>query len=96
VFQQAKTVHALDRAATLIGRSGGIDPHFLDLGIVGGEWSASCPGRFILQERGLGNHYIGGWVGPRAGLNTVEERRISSLPQIQLALDCTSLSLLIN
>jgi hypothetical protein len=33
----------------------------------GGEWSASRPGR---GERTPGTHCIGGWVGPRAGLDT--------------------------
>jgi hypothetical protein len=27
-----------------------VDPRFLDLGISGGEFSASWPGRFVLQE----------------------------------------------
>jgi hypothetical protein len=42
---------------------------------VGGEWSASRPGRFT-SERGPGTHWIGGWVGPRAGLDAVEKRKI--------------------
>jgi hypothetical protein len=37
----------------------------------GGEWSALLPGRFTHGERNPGTHWIGGWVGPRAGLNTV-------------------------
>jgi hypothetical protein len=32
----------------------------------GGEWSASRPVRFT-----PGTHLIGGWVGPRAGLDAV-------------------------
>jgi hypothetical protein len=35
---------------------------------VGGEWSASSPGRFNPGERASVNHWIGGWVDPRAGL----------------------------
>jgi hypothetical protein len=36
-----------------------------------GEWSASRPGRaFIPGERTPGTHCTGGWVGPRAGLDT--------------------------
>jgi hypothetical protein len=31
-----------------------------------------------LQERAPGAHRIGGWVGPRAGLNTVEKKKIPS------------------
>jgi hypothetical protein len=34
----------------------------------GGEWSASCPGRFT-----PGTHWIRGWVDPRAGLVDVEK-----------------------
>jgi len=37
----------------------------------GGEWSASCPGHFTHRERAPGTHWIGGWVGPRVGLDTV-------------------------
>jgi hypothetical protein len=37
----------------------------------GGEWSASRPGRaFTPGERTPGTHWRGGWVGPRAGLDT--------------------------
>jgi hypothetical protein len=42
----------------------------------GGEWSASHPGRFTPRERAAGTHWIGGWVGPRAGLDAVVERKI--------------------
>jgi hypothetical protein len=36
----------------------------------GGEWTASCPGRFT-----PGTHWIGGWVDPRAGLDAVAKRK---------------------
>jgi hypothetical protein len=37
----------------------------------GGEWSASRPGRaFTPGERTPGTNCTGGWVGPRAGLDT--------------------------
>jgi hypothetical protein len=49
----------------------------LDLGTSAGEWSASRPGRCIPEERALGKHSTGGWVGPRVGLNAVEKRKIS-------------------
>jgi hypothetical protein len=43
----------------------------------GGEWSASRPGRaFIPGERTSGTHYTGGWVGPRAGLDTEARGKI--------------------
>jgi hypothetical protein len=53
--------------------SGYIDPHFLDLGTSWGEWSVSCPGRFIPGERAPGAHFVGGWVNPRAGLDNMEK-----------------------
>jgi hypothetical protein len=37
----------------------------------GGEWSASCPGRFIPSERAVGTH----WVGPNAGLDAAGKKR---------------------
>jgi hypothetical protein len=55
-----------------------MDPHFLDLGIVGGEWSASRPCCFTPGKRAPGTHWIGGWVGPRAGLDDVEKRKFSN------------------
>jgi hypothetical protein len=44
---------------------------FLTFSLVEGEWSASRPGRFTPRESALGTHRIGGWVGPRGGLDTV-------------------------
>jgi hypothetical protein len=51
---------------------GGVDVKihvFLTSALVGREESASCPGRFAPRERASGTHWIGGWVGPRAGLD---------------------------
>jgi hypothetical protein len=45
-----------------------MNPRFLDLG-TGWEWSASCSGRFTPGERAPGTHCIGGWLGPRTGLD---------------------------
>jgi hypothetical protein len=45
----------------------------------GGEWSSSRPVRFTPRERAPGTHWIGGWVGPRAVLDAVVKRKISSL-----------------
>jgi hypothetical protein len=47
-----------------------------------GEWSASRPCRFTSGERDPGTHWIGGWVGPRAGLDAMEKRNILHLPGI--------------
>jgi hypothetical protein len=54
---------------------GGIDPRILDLRDIGDEWSASRPGRFTPGERAPGTHSIGGWVGPKTGLDDVEKRK---------------------
>jgi hypothetical protein len=59
--------------------SGGIPPHILDFGI---RWRWVV--NFTLlplypQTKGpLVTHWIGGWVGPRAGLDAVVKRKISS------------------
>jgi len=37
----------------------------------GDEWSASRPGRITHRQRAPGTHWIGGWVGPRSGVDTV-------------------------
>jgi hypothetical protein len=43
----------------------------------GSEWSASRPGRaFNPRERTPGTHWTGGWVGPRAGLDTESRGKI--------------------
>jgi hypothetical protein len=39
---------------------------FLTSALVGGEWSASRPGRFTPGEVAYNAHLTGGWVGPRA------------------------------
>jgi hypothetical protein len=36
------------------------------------------PGRFTPKKRGTGTHWIGGWLGPRAGLDAVVRRKIPS------------------
>jgi hypothetical protein len=64
---------------------GGVDVYihvFLTSALVGGE-SASRPGRFTREERAPGTHRIEGWVGPRAGLDDVEKRKILTLPRLE-------------
>jgi hypothetical protein len=39
-----------------------------------GKWSVSRPGRSILRESSPGTEWIGGWVGPRTGLDLGEKR----------------------
>jgi len=55
---------------------------FLTSALDGGEWSASRPGRFSLREGAPGTHWIGGWVGLKAGLDTVAKREIPSHTKI--------------
>jgi hypothetical protein len=50
--------------------------HSLTSALDGGDWSASRPGRFTPRERASGTHWIRGWVGPRAVLDTVVKREI--------------------
>jgi hypothetical protein len=52
--------------------------HSLTSVLDGGEWSASHLGRFTPRERAPGTHWIGDWVGLRAGLDAVVKRKILS------------------
>jgi hypothetical protein len=52
----------------------GIAPPFSTSELYGGEWSDSCLGRFT-----PGTHWMGGWVGPRTGLDVVEKRKVALL-----------------
>jgi hypothetical protein len=56
----------------------------LTAALVGGEWSASYPGRSTPGERATGTHWVGGWVDPRAGLDDVEKRKFLILPGLEL------------
>jgi hypothetical protein len=47
----------------------------------GGEWSASRAGSFTPGETDPDTHWIGGWVGTRAGLDAVVKRKIFSSRQ---------------
>jgi hypothetical protein len=49
--------------------------HSLTSALNGGDWSALRPGPFIPRERAPGTRCIGGYVGPRAGLDAVEKRK---------------------
>jgi hypothetical protein len=58
--------------------NGGIAPSFLTSALDGGEWLASRPGRFSPGEIDPGAHWIGDWVGPRAGLKAVKRKTLVS------------------
>jgi hypothetical protein len=45
----------------------------LELGIIGGEWPASRPGRFTPAGRDPGTHWRGGRVDTRVGLDPVKK-----------------------
>jgi hypothetical protein len=53
-------------------------PPFFSLAPDGGEWSASLPGGYTPGERAPDTHCVGGSVDPRASLDAVESRTISS------------------
>jgi hypothetical protein len=59
-------------------------PIFLTSALVRGEWSASCPGHFTPGEIAPCTHWVGGSVGPRAGLDDVEKRNFLTLPELEL------------
>jgi hypothetical protein len=66
---------------------GGVDVEIhilLTSALVGGEWSASRPGRFSPGEGAPGTHCVGGWVDPRSGLDDVEKRKFLTLPGLGL------------
>jgi hypothetical protein len=59
------------------GGGWGIVPLFLTSALDWSEWSASHPRHFTPRETAPCTHWVGGWVGPRASLDTMEKRRIS-------------------
>jgi hypothetical protein len=64
--------------------SGCIDPRIL---VFGPSWrgvAASRPCRLTPGERAPDTYCIGGWVGPRTGLDDVERRKFLPLPGLEL------------
>jgi hypothetical protein len=41
-------------------------------------------GQLYFQGKSPTTHWIGGWVGPRADMETIEKRKILPLPEIEL------------
>jgi hypothetical protein len=56
---------------------------FLTSLLDGSQWSASRLGSFTPEESALATHYIRGWLGPIAGLDTVEQKKSLPLPGIE-------------
>jgi hypothetical protein len=52
--------------------------------LAGGERSALCSGHFVPGEKTPDTHQIGDWVGPRVGLDDVENRKFFILTGLQL------------
>jgi hypothetical protein len=65
------------------GGSGCIIHVFSTSALVGGECSASRPGRLNPST-----HWIGDWLDPRAGLDGVEKKKFLTLPGLALRLLC--------
>jgi hypothetical protein len=57
---------------------------FLTSALVGGECSASRPGRFTPGETAPDIHWIGGRADPRSGLDDMEERKFLTIPGPEL------------
>jgi hypothetical protein len=49
----------------------------------GGEWSASRHDRFTPRKRAPDTHWIGDWVGLRAGLDAVVKINSQPLPGLE-------------
>jgi hypothetical protein len=52
---------------------------FLTSSLHGGVWSASSDSRYTLGERVPGTYWIGGKVGPKAGLEDMEKQTFLTL-----------------
>ena len=57
------------------GGSKGLPPLILHLGTTWGEWLASSTNRFDPAKWVPGTHRVGGWVGPKFGLDTLRKRK---------------------
>jgi hypothetical protein len=66
---------------------------FLTLALHGSEWPASCPDCFTPDERAPAVYLIGRWVGPRAGLDVLVEKKIPSLSLLGIESQSSSLQL---
>jgi hypothetical protein len=69
------------RHESVLGKWNYSPTHSLTLALDGGEWSASHPGHFTARERAPCAYRIWGWVGPRAVLDAMVNRKIPSPPR---------------
>jgi hypothetical protein len=56
---------------------------FLISALVGREWSTSRPYRFTPGQIAPDTHCLGGRMGPRFGLNTMEKIKFLTLPGVE-------------
>jgi hypothetical protein len=66
---------------------GGVDVYihiFLTSALFGGECLASPPATLPPEKESPCTHWIGGWVGPRTGLDDVEKRKFLTLSGLEL------------
>jgi hypothetical protein len=63
---------------------GCIDPWFLYFDTSWGDWLASRPCRFTLEERAPGTIELGGWVDTRVCLDDMEKWNFLTLPGLEL------------
>jgi hypothetical protein len=57
---------------------------FLTSALDEGGWSASRPGSSTPGERTPVTHWLGGWVGPRVGLEDEEKRNFLKLQGLEI------------
>jgi hypothetical protein len=65
---------------------GGVDVYihiFLTSTLVG-DGQLHAPAALLPGERAPGIHWIGGWLGPRAGLDDMKKRKFLTVPGLEL------------
>jgi hypothetical protein len=68
-----------------MNRAENVGPSFLTSALDGGEWSTSRPCRFNPGETDPGSYWTRRWLGPRIGMDVMENRKIScSYPESNL------------
>jgi hypothetical protein len=82
-MEPINVLHLAPRHEDVLGEWRYSSTYSLTSALDGCEWSASHPGRFISRERANGTDWIGGWVGPRVGLNSGEEINPGPLPGLE-------------